>query len=280
MTPPRYVVVTDLDGSLLDHHTYSFAPAVDAMDRLRELGVPLVLNTSKTRAELHALREELGNSDPFIVENGSAVFLPRAGEWPQPADTEAVEGFYCRVFGCHYGAVLAALEPLKAHFRFTGFSELGLGQLQELTGLGEAQARQALAREFSEPLVWRDSEAAKREFTAALVPSGLTTLQGGRFLHVLGEADKGRSLNWLRGYYGAEGRPVTTIALGDGPNDIAMLQAADIGVVIRSPSHGVPTFNSTNRVIVTEREGPRGWSDAIHDILDELQAADGLEAEK
>ncbi len=35
-----------------------------------------MLVTSKTRAELHALRAELSNEHPYVVENGAASYWP------------------------------------------------------------------------------------------------------------------------------------------------------------------------------------------------------------
>ena len=67
------VVFSDLDGTLLDHYTYSFEDARPALGRLRAAGVPLVLCTSKTRAEIAPLRDALRNTHPFISENGGAV---------------------------------------------------------------------------------------------------------------------------------------------------------------------------------------------------------------
>jgi predicted mannosyl-3-phosphoglycerate phosphatase (HAD superfamily) len=50
------LIFTDLDGSLLDHHTYSFAPAANYLDRLETQGIPVIPITSKTRAEVLVLR--------------------------------------------------------------------------------------------------------------------------------------------------------------------------------------------------------------------------------
>lgn len=73
---PNFIVYTDLDGSLLDSTTYSYEAATPALTVLRKLGVPLVLVSSKTRAEMEPLRQRLAHHDPFIVENGGAVFIP------------------------------------------------------------------------------------------------------------------------------------------------------------------------------------------------------------
>ncbi len=74
----RLVIFTDLDGSLLDTETYRFDAARAALEELTARQVPLVLCTSKTRAEVEPLRQELGNTDPFIAENeGASIFLAR-----------------------------------------------------------------------------------------------------------------------------------------------------------------------------------------------------------
>ena len=70
------LVVSDLDGTLLDHTTYAFDAARAALERLRDARVPLVLCTSKTRAEVEPIRAALRNAHPFIVENGGGVFVP------------------------------------------------------------------------------------------------------------------------------------------------------------------------------------------------------------
>src|SRR4051812_40579094 len=73
----RKVIFSDLDGTLLQPDTYSCGPAETAVRALRELGYPLVLCSSKTRAELEFWRGKLHNDAPFIVENGGAIYIPR-----------------------------------------------------------------------------------------------------------------------------------------------------------------------------------------------------------
>lgn len=279
-----WVVVTDLDGTLLDHHTYSYGPAQSALQRLAEAGIPLVLNTSKTRPELAVLRKELGNQDPFIVENGSAVFVPEARfveadtraflarECAAEADhTESDGALACKVFGRDYQAIVSWLQQRRKRYRFEAFSDYSVADLCARTGLPEAQARLALAREFSEPLLWQDSPAALQQFERELAAAGYGILRGGRFLHILGECDKGQSMAWLRRCYAvAWGRQPRVVALGDSHNDVAMLEAADIAVLVRSPKHEAPIVAAAGELIVSEQEGPRGWGEVIHSLLDRM----------
>ncbi len=271
MRPTAWIVATDLDGTLLDHSSYSFALAVPALQRLRAHRIPLILNTSKTREELASLRQHLGNSHPFVVENGSAVCVPPDYFVQPPADTIRLGDHDCRVFGAQSHQILRRLDVLRPRYRFTSFSQLSADQLAESCGLPVDRARLALLREFSEPLVWEDREDALVSFKRELRSFGLGTLQGGRFLHVLGQVDKGLGLAWLRqAYADSDGGEARVVALGDGHNDVAMLKAADIAVVIRSPAHPPPEFEGRGRRVVSDREGPAGWADAIHAWLDEL----------
>jgi mannosyl-3-phosphoglycerate phosphatase len=71
-----WVIFTDLDGTLLDHHSYSFAETEPALRLLRDRNIPWLFNTSKTFAELKQLRIEIGNNWPMLIENGSGVAVP------------------------------------------------------------------------------------------------------------------------------------------------------------------------------------------------------------
>ena len=76
------VVFTDLDGTLLDEDSYSFAAASPALARLRELRIPLIAATSKTLVEAAAINTAMDNPHPCIIENGSAVCVP-VGYFPK-----------------------------------------------------------------------------------------------------------------------------------------------------------------------------------------------------
>ena len=73
MTPSGLIVITDLDGTLLDEKSYSYQASLPAIQRLKSAGIPLVLCSSKTYSEILPLWRELDLKDPFIVENGGAI---------------------------------------------------------------------------------------------------------------------------------------------------------------------------------------------------------------
>ncbi|MFB1002259.1 MAG: mannosyl-3-phosphoglycerate phosphatase, partial [Pseudomonadales bacterium] len=61
----RPLLFTDLDGSLLDHDTYSHAAASPTLAVLKSLAVPGRPTPRNTLAELLPIRAALNNTDPF-----------------------------------------------------------------------------------------------------------------------------------------------------------------------------------------------------------------------
>lgn len=258
----KLVVFTDLDGTLLDHDSYSHADAAPALAELKRRGVPVVLASSKTAAEIARLHAELGLGDaPAIVENG-AGFLDPSG--PQHADTSD----YTRI-----RAVLGAL-PTALRAKFRGFGDLTDADVAEATGLPPEQARLARRRCHSEPGLWTGTDAERAAFIDALAARGIHARAGGRFLTLSLGRTKADAMRELTARLGAR----TTIALGDAPNDAEMLQTADFGVIVRNdnapPMPDMPA-GPPGRIRRTARPGPAGWNDAVLALLEELEEQTG-----
>lgn len=270
--PPRYLVFTDLDGTLLDHETYDHRPANAALAELARRGIPVIPNTSKTIDEVLAWRTRLALDGPFIVENGSALLLPVGRpEWHVDAATSAHEerGFHVVVFGATTATIEARLRELEVAQRYAcdAFSQLSAAAVAAATGLDLAAATQAKARHFSEPLLWRDEDSALERLSAELAAVGLRVSRGGRFVHVIGDTDKGVALARTARLYAPQGADgITTIALGDSPNDAEMLNAADVAVVVRNP-HARKLSLAREPNLYTKAAGPRGWQEAFDELF-------------
>ena len=64
------------------------------------------------------------------------------------------------------------------------------------------------------------------------------------------------------------------VALGDAPNDITMLEAADYGIIIANPHRApLPPLNGEDegRISRTLDAGPLGWNTAVCALLDTLE---------
>ena len=258
----RPVIFTDLDGTLLDHDTYSFAPAAATLEYLIREHIPVVLNSSKTLAELIDVRAGLRLPDPVVCENGAFIDVP--------------EGYFSHPFPLRDAPpprdVLqsAYLEVVRAGgYDCEAFFELGVEGIARVTGLDLDAAAKANDRRATEPVLWRDGGAEFNEFCAAIERRGLRCVRGGRFVHVMGNADKASAmLDLMSAFAREEPRlPPTSIALGDGPNDADMLAAADIAVIVRAPHGRTIDLGDHPRVIRTEEYGPHGWHNAISQLL-------------
>ncbi len=274
MPTPVYLVVTDLDGSLLDHHTYSYEAARPALELLEQLRVPVVLASSKTRAEMQALREELENEHPMIVENGAAVLVPDRYFPVPPEDCFAREGYWVKEFAPARDAWMPLLENLHQQFpdQFMDFATAGVDEIARMTGLSREQAALANEREYSEPIQWRGSDAGRADFLQALADGGGRALQGGRFISLAGDCDKGQAWAWLRQCYAlaAGGAPVYDLALGDGHNDVPMLEIAHRAVVIPAPDRAPPEVRRDEGVVSVDGLGPEAWAAGVREWLREL----------
>jgi len=262
-TPRPRLVVTDLDGTLLDHHDYSFRAALPALKLLAAHQIPVVYCSSKTRAEILALKRATANTAPFIVENGAAIC-------PHPDDTGR-GGLLAGdlVLGMSHHRILAVLAGLRSQFCFRGFSDMSAAEVAERTGLAPDAAALAREREFSEPLVWQGRDDQRADFILALAEAGCSAQQGGRFLTVSGRSDKGRAVTELRGLYASHwGAAPEIIALGDSPNDVTMLAAADIAVIVRSDNSPQLQVSGPKHILRTQLRGPAGWASAITTLME------------
>lgn len=256
--PVPLLVFTDLDGTLLDHDTYDHAPAYPALNELKAFGAGVVLASSKTAAEIAPLRAELGLDDwPAIVENGGGILAPGQSA---TGDT----GIYSEI--CTSIGELP--DELKSAFR--GFADMTVDEVSAATGLRAADAKDAKARQFTEPGLWTGTNTLRERFSAHLSEIGLTARMGGRFLTVSRGHTKAGQMQQII----ADIKPAHSVALGDAPNDIEMLETADFGFIVANP-HGQPlpplTGEATGRIRRTELPGPSGWNAAMLSLLSELK---------
>lgn len=257
---PSLIVFSDLDGTLLDHHSYSYDAASEALEALREREAVLVLSSSKTAAEIHELRADLGFAHcPAIVENGGGILEANSA----PAMTDDTPHL----------AILHALQQMPEALRvpFQGFSDWSADQVAEKTGLSVEAARLAKQRQYSEPGLWNGTAESKAAFIAHLAKSGITAQQGGRFLTLSHGRTKADQMFELASRYA----PAPIIALGDAPNDLEMIAGAHRGVIVEN-ADGIKIDHTIGEAIGTTirttENGPKGWNLAILQTLALLDA--------
>ena len=261
------VIFSDLDGTLLDRDTYAWDAAEPALRLLKDCGIAWVLVTSKTRAEVEHWRRVLENDHPFVVENGGAIFVPASYFGGLP-NARRWNGYDVIDPGKPYAEVIARLELASraSQCRVRGFHEMTAEEVAVACHLPAEQAVLAKQREFDEPFEVIDLERAG-ELEAAIAAQGMKSVRGGRFQHVSGQHDKGCAVKLLTSLFRRRAdSQVTAIGLGDSLNDIPLLEAVDVPVVVRSADMGA-ILERVPLALVADRKGPEGWSDAVLDIL-------------
>lgn len=257
----QLLVVTDLDASLLDE-SYAWCAARPVLARLRSLDFPLVLNSSKTVDEMVDLAAEMGMSSPLVAENGGLVAVPD------------VSGEYqIELTGLSRKFILEKAHALRegADYRFSGFADWTPEEVAERTGLALEAAHRSQSRHATEPILWGDTDERLVAFRKALAAFDIRVVRGGRFLHLMGMADKADGMAAVLAIFQKAQPDVnwTVVALGDSENDRAMLEAADIAVVIPHPD-GPRIEPKAPKVILAPEPSTRGWNAALLQILDEL----------
>ncbi len=265
---PKLVIFTDLDGTLLDLVTYSYDKALLSIGCLLQRGIPIVFCSSKTKAEQKVYRQRLGIPDPFVVENGGAIFIPQ-GYFPFTFDYHKAEDCYQIIeLGISYRKIRQALERIRADtgVNFKGFGDMSVEEVAAETGLDREAAQRAREREYDETLKLDGTPEEIESILSAIKGAGLNCTHGGRFYGVTGTSDKGKATAILSDLYRKLWGEIKTIGIGDSLNDLPMLSSVDVPVLVQQPGGkweeiAIPHLYKVRGV------GPEGWVRAIEEII-------------
>jgi len=273
----KLVVFTDLDATLLDPETYSWREAAEALEALKKRDVPLVLVSSKTLAEMAPLHEELGLTDPFVVENGGGLVFPRGARL-----TDSFEGLLdlhvpgpngdmsVLSLGTGYQELVSSLAEIAGDTgaEIVGFADMEVQDVARIAGLSREDAAGAKDRLFDEPfLVVGHPDDLADQIRGAAASRGLTAVEGGRFWHLMGHEGKGKAVGLLVDQYRRIFGTVHTIGLGDSPNDFPFLELMDTPVIVGGAHSDHILSRNLRWALKTESPGPSGWNEAILSIL-------------
>ncbi|MBW2623093.1 MAG: HAD-IIB family hydrolase [Deltaproteobacteria bacterium] len=260
------VIFTDLDGTLLDADTYSWEPAIPALRLIEEKGIPLVMVSSKTRLEIEACRDEIGNSHPFIPENGGAIFFPKNYGLEIPPEAVEIGKYRAVVLSRTAAEMVKKFDTLSPKIPVQFVSEMETEQVVELTGLSFEQARSAQAREFGQAFKLTDEGISEQTLEAAVRGIGLNLTRGERFFHLMDQTGKGRAVRVLTELYQRNSPGLTTVGLGNSPNDESFLSVVDkpFLIALSNGGHVQMDIKGLTRVPMA---GPAGFNQVILELL-------------
>jgi mannosyl-3-phosphoglycerate phosphatase len=260
------LLFSDLDGTILDFHTYSFEKSLPGISLCREHGIPLILVSSKTFDEMADIHRRLGLDAPFVFENGGGI------AWKNSSCGNG-SPYELQLSGITCGALRERLPLLReaAGHALTPIIDMEWEKVAELTGLDETGARNAMKRRTSIPFIVDEGNGLLHEkmpdVNSMLQGHGLQVIQGRRFFHFTSiDVDKGAAVKKIIARYGETSGPgeMQTFAVGDSFNDVSMF-----GEVSRSfyvGDSGIPGVKSGN-VYRTVSRGPSGFTEAVRLII-------------
>ena len=263
------LIFTDLDGTLLDHDTYSFRPALPAIRALKEKNIPLIICTSKTKSEIEETRKQLHIIHPFISENGGAIFIPKKYFHHPFAFDKEDTNYLIIELGTPYIRIRKVLSQIQTAFpgKIKGFGDLSAKEVASLCGLSLSKAKLAKKREYDEPFLLEDKSAAE-PIEKMAHHSNLHLTKGGRFYHLLGDNDKGKAVSMLEALFSKEKGHTKTVGLGDSQNDMPMLKVVDYPVLVAKPDSSYDPSVRMDNLIFAKGIGPVGWNETVLEILE------------
>jgi len=270
----KLIIFTDLDGTLLDFSTYSFKEALPALHMITEKNIPLIICSSKTRAEIEYYRKKLENTHPFVSENGGGIFIPL--DYFRPAlaylgfSIEKTRYYLLIRLGADYNDLRKTIKELQSEgHAIKGFGDMTVEEVTDVTGLTVDEAEMAKQRNFDEPFIFDGNETEIQRLFDAIKEKGFNHTQG-RFFHILGNSDKGKAVSILIELYRKQFGPITTIAIGDNPNDTPMLKLVDYPIIVQKPDGTYDHRIDIPNLVKAGDFGPRGWNKAVLTLLSQI----------
>jgi mannosyl-3-phosphoglycerate phosphatase len=265
----RLVVVTDIDDSLLEPGARALPSEREALEFLSVRGIPLVINSSRTHAEIERIQETLALLTPSISEHGSALFLPPDSipSIPERA-ARAVSGHVIE-FGRPYHEVVDAVRETARELgiEIVGFADLTIEDAARELGVSDVEAQLAKLREYTELIrIADDTDARRSHVFNALRRRGLRCWPNGRHHLVTATRDRAESLLTLKALWrDAWGEPPWIVGFGNSEDDVPWLRHADVVVIVQDDRTGVDPriLSKLPTARVSQRPGRLGWSDAI-----------------
>ena len=271
----RYLIFTDLDGTLLDHKNYSYGNNKKFISSVINNHNDVIFNTSKTFSESSDLLNELNLTNmPFSTENGALLYFPknRFKKIKNSLD-----------YGRYWKIKIAKLSSLNWHkfllkkqkiFKFLIAQDLDSKILKKYTNLDNTI--KMLKREASQIILWQDSliNLKKFKYEVKHEKQGIL-IQGSRFMQISSVCNKRIAKNLISHVYDIQfhGKySKNTIALGDSKNDIDMLNSAKYSCLIKNPSGSFPKLRSNKKnIIKSSKFAPDGWSQVLYKLNQTLE---------
>ncbi len=266
----KKILFTDLDGTLFDLADYSYDAALPALEALKKENIPIIFCTAKTFVENEYYRKKLGIDDPFIVDNGGAIFIPR-NYFSFTFECKERSNYCVIELGASYGELRAALKAIREEmgFKITGFGDMTAEEVAKDANLSVEEAERAKNKDYNESFVFDEPEEKEALLFEKIREKGFEITHGGRYYNIHGkDADKGKAVRILTALFEQEygEGEVKTIGVGDSRNDIPMLKAVEQPALVKNKKGTWLDLSLTN-LYKARGEGPEGWVEVVEKFI-------------
>ena len=263
------VVFTDIDGTLIDIFTGQFDATRLLVKKLTESKIPLILCSSKTKVEQELIREEAELSEPFIVENGGAIFLPLSYfDGTLNFKARKTDNYQVIELGKPAAIIMSKLKELRENYDldFRAASEMSIDELCKIALMEKEAALRMIQREYGETIVEINNRDFNK-FVTKVEDIGLKVISGGRFMDVTGGNNKGTAVKVLINLFKYKYKnKVVFFGIGDSPNDESMLQLVDFPMLVQR-TDGTWQSSHIEKIMRLKGVGPEGWKLAFNEIM-------------
>jgi mannosyl-3-phosphoglycerate phosphatase len=236
MSHAKLVIFSAADSVLRHAHAPDvFGEAAKVLGPLRQAGIPIVLWSGKTRAEIERIQHELGINHPFVCERDGAVFIPaRYFDFDIPRARE-VAGYQAVEFGMPYTDVVDALHHTARRLAIdvVGFNDMSVDDVAADCDLPLPQARLAMLREYGEHFRVLGPYDARPRLFKALASAGLRCEPGTPYDHVGAPVRDGTGVKFLSSLYERAHGPLLSLGFCDTRSDAGMMPSVDRRILMK-----------------------------------------------
>ncbi len=245
---------------------------------LRRQGVPWILCSRRTRAEIEPLRRRLQHAHPFMTERGGGLFIPD-GYFNFHLEGAARLGrYFCVPFARSHAEAATALSEMAGELdiQVAGLSELSAREVARNAGISQEEAERQKRREFGELFFFAgETERAANRLRGAAAERGWEIDEGRPFWEIRGSRPAGNQtpVKYLMNLYRRwSGGRMRSVGVGRVSKDAYLLGSTDVAYLLREEGGGGGNCGGVGQIAGghwIEKAGAAGWHEAVRKALQE-----------
>ncbi len=276
MLTPRQIIFIAVEDPLERASPASWNAVLEALQELSRRGIPLVISSRGTRAQLEPLRRKLQHGHPFLTESGGGLFIPDGYFNLHLEGATRVGRHFCVPFARPYAEAAAAVQEIAAEAGagVVGFSQMSAREIARNSGLSPSDAELIRQREFSEIFFFAgETVKAPRRFSEIAVGKGWKAIPGEPFWELRSPILRNGepAPRHLMGIYRKSLHvKLRSVGIGSHAQDLHLLSTTDTAVVLPRRAGGFDDalLSKLPRALQGDQSGLAGWSEAILKTLE------------